>query len=123
MEITIKIINNIKTYQSTTEGTWVEILKVELTAEQKALMVSTNKEDKEARLTLVQSIKAKREAVVPEGKAAELISFYDSVRPELKEEDIYELISIDAFEKEDGVFTGILNCRVNGEHTQIRVYE
>jgi len=118
MEITIKIINNMKTYQSTTEGTWVEILKVKLTEEQKALMVSTNEEDKEARLTLVQSIKAQREAVVPEGKAAELISFYNTIKPVLKETDVYQLISADLSEATP--FQGILNCRVNGEHTQIR---
>jgi hypothetical protein len=107
-----------KNYKSITEGTWVEILKVELTEEQKALMVSTNEADKEAKLTLAQNIKAQREALVSEDKAEELISFYNTIKPVLKEEDIYQLISVDLFEATP--FTGILNCRVNGEHIQIR---
>ena len=107
-----------KTYKSTIEGTWVEILKVELTEEQKALMASTNEEDKEAKLTLAQSIKAQREGTVSKVKAAELISFYNTIKPELKEEDVYQLISADLSEATP--FAGILNCRVNGEHIQIR---
>jgi hypothetical protein len=107
-----------KTYQSTTEGTWVEILKVELTEEQKALMVSTNEEDKAAKLTLVQSIKVQREGVVPEDKSAELVAFYNTIKPLLKQTDIFQLISADL--SEANPFTGILNCRVNSEHIQVR---
>jgi hypothetical protein len=107
-----------KNYKSITEGTWVEILKVELTEEQKALMMSTNEEDKEAQLTLAKNIKAQREAAVSEEKAEELISFYNTIKPVLKETDVYQLISADLSEATP--FTGILNCRVNGEHIQIR---
>tara|TARA_R110000822_G_scaffold18852_1_gene61834 strand:- start:1131 stop:1460 length:330 start_codon:yes stop_codon:yes gene_type:complete len=107
-----------KTYKSTIEGTWVEILKVELTEEQKALMVSTNKEDKEAKVALAQSIKAQREGVVPENKTAELVAFYNTIKPVLKETDVYQLISADLSEAD--TFTGILNCRVNREHIQVR---
>lgn len=107
-----------KNYKSTIEGTWVEILKVELTEEQKALMSSTNKEDREAKIALAQSIKAQREAQLPEDKAAELVSFYNTIKPVLKETDVYQLISADISEVD--AFKGILNCRVNGEHIQIR---
>ena len=107
-----------KTYKSTIEGTWVEILKVELTAEQKALMASTNEEDKEAKVALAHSLKAQREGVVPEDKAAELVAFYNTIKPVLKETDVYQLISADLSEAD--TFIGILNCRVNGEHIQIR---
>lgn len=107
-----------KNYKSITEGTWVEVLKVELTEEQKALMVSTNEEDKEAKLTLLEEIKAQREVKVSKGKAAELISFYNTIKPVLKETDVYQLISADLSEATP--FAGILNCRVNGEHIQIR---
>ena len=104
-----------KTYQSTKEGTWVELIQVSLTEEQKALMGSTNKEDK---LALAQAIKSQREVAVDKDKTNELISFYNTVKPVLKETDIYELISADLYE--ENAFTGILNCRVNGEHNQIR---
>jgi hypothetical protein len=107
-----------KTYQSTIEGTWVEILKVELTEEQKTLMSSTNEDDKEAKLALVNTLKAQREAAVSANKAQELTSFYNTVKPVLKETDVYQLISADLSEATP--FTGILNCRVNNEHKQIR---
>jgi hypothetical protein len=107
-----------KTYKSTTEGTWVEILKVELTEEQKVLMVSTNEEDKEAKVALAQSIKSQREGVVPEDKVAELVAFYNTIKPVLKETDDYQLISADLSETDS--FQGILNCRVNREHIQVR---
>ena len=104
-----------KNYQSITEGTWVEILKVELTEEQKTILLSSN--DKKDLLSL---IKSKREGKVSIEKKNSLSAFYDSVKPELKEEDIYKLISIDVSDKEDGIFKGVLNCRINEEHIQIR---
>ena len=107
-----------KNYQSIIEGTWVEILKVELTEEQKALMLSNNEEDQESKLALMQSIKVQREGAVPENKAAELVSFYNTIKPVLKETDVYQLISADLSETDS--FQGILNCRVNREHIQIR---
>jgi hypothetical protein len=101
-----------KNYQSIIEGTWVEILKVELTEEQKTILLS--KKD------LLSLIKSKREGKVSIEKKNSLSAFYDSVKPELKEEDIYKLISIDVSDKEDGIFKGVLNCRINEEHIQIR---
>jgi|LauGreDrversion4_2_1035121.scaffolds.fasta_scaffold1111585_2 hypothetical protein len=94
------------------------VLKVELTEEQKALIVSTNEEDKEAKVALAQSLKSQREGVVPENKTAELVAFYNTIKPVLKETDDYQLISADLYEA--NTFQGILNCRVNQEHIQVR---
>jgi type III secretory pathway component EscU len=107
-----------KNYQSTEEGTWIEILPVQLTEEQKTLRMSTKEEDREAKKALQETIKSQREGLVDEVKKGELISFYQSIKPELKEGDTYQLISIDLSEKDN--FVGILNCRINGEHKQIR---
>ena len=107
-------------YQSTTEGSWIELLKVELTDEQKQLLISREESDKEAQKDLRDWIKEQREGEVDNEKATELTSFYESVKPELKEEDTYQLILADLSEKQEGVFTGILNCRVNGGHKQVR---
>jgi hypothetical protein len=104
-----------KNYQLINEGTWVEILKVELTEEQKTILLSGD--DKKDLLSL---IKSKREGKVSIEKKNSLSAFYDSVKPELKEEDVYQLISADFSEKSENVFTGIINCRINGEHKQIR---
>jgi formylmethanofuran dehydrogenase subunit E len=109
-----------KNYQSTTEGIWIEILPVQLTEEQKALMMSTKEEDKEAKKALQETIKTQREGSVATKKKNELNSFYNSIKPELKEKDVYQLISVNLSEKEESNFVGILNCRVNGEHKQIR---
>jgi hypothetical protein len=105
-----------KNYQSEIEGVWVEILNVELTEEQNAILAS---DDKEAIVELVNWIKSEREGAVSEAKSLELSSFYDGIKPELKEDDVYQLISIDLSE-ENNKFIGILNCRVNEEHIQIR---
>ena len=53
-------------------------------------------------------------------KLSELNSFYESKKPELEQEDTYEFISMDVSEKKQGVYNGILNCRVNDTHKQIR---
>ena len=108
-----------KNFQSTTEGTWVELLKVELTEEQKALLMSTDKADKDAQKELRQQIKADREGEVEEAKATELTAFYQGIKPEVGENDTYELISLDVSYKDDKP-RGILNCNVNGQHKQIR---
>ena len=108
-----------KQFQSTTEGTWIELNPVELTQEQKTLLMSREESDRESQKTLREEIKSLRESAVSEEVSSELDSFYLSVKPELKETDVYQLISMDVSEKAGG-FTGILNCRVNGEHKQIR---
>jgi hypothetical protein len=121
METVTLIINKnkiMKNYQSTTEGTWVELLPVQLTKQQHDLMRSTTA-SQEDKAELVDYIKSQREGQVEAEKANELTAFHNMVKPELKEGDIYQLISIDLSEKEDK-FVGILNCRVNGEHKQIR---
>lgn len=106
-------------FQSTTEGTWVELKPVHLTEEQQTLLMSTDEADREAQASLREWMKSEREGEVGEQKASELTTFYESVKPELKEKDNYQLISMDISEK-NGEFLGILNCRVNGEHKQIR---
>jgi hypothetical protein len=107
-----------KTYQSVEEGTWIELRPVQLTKEQRDLMRSNKEEDTEAKQELSTLIKSQREGQVDETKLSELISFYNSIKPEVKEDDTYQLISIDLSEKNK--FVGILNCRINGEHKQIR---
>ena len=98
-----------KRFTSKTEGTWVELIP-NLT--KRSLF---SKED-------IEDIKENnRETVeVSEEKSTELSNFYTSIKPELEEEDTYQLIAIDITEKSLGVLKGILNCRINGTHRQIR---
>lgn len=108
-----------KRFNSTTEGVWIGIKPVRPTEEDTAILNSINEEDKEAREALRDELKAKREFEVEPETFDKLVEFYNSVKPELKEEDVYQLISID-LTSEKKTFSGLLNCRVNGEHRQIR---
>ena len=104
-----------KNLQSTVEGTWIELKQVQLTEEQKTLLQSREESDKEAIIALMAEIKALREVEAQEEDAVLAQAKYEEVKPILKETDVYQLISFDISNN-----TGILNCRVNGEHKQIR---
>lgn len=99
---------------------WKEIVSVELTQEQKDLLKSKDSEDLQAKILLMKDLDALRKVNVVEEKEIELNNFYNSIKPELKENDVYQILAMDVVEKGQGVFTGILNCRINGEHKQIR---
>ena len=109
-----------KTFESIEEGLWYELKEVQLTQEQEELLNSQNPEDIKAQSELVKLIQEEIKGKVSAEKAAELNAFYLNVKPELGQQDIYKLIEIDLTEEVGGVFRGILNCRVNGEHKQIR---
>jgi hypothetical protein len=105
-------------FQSTIENKWVKINKIEVTETEQELLRSKNEEDKVAKLELMQTIKSKRHTNLTATKSKEFVDFYNKVKPALKETDNYQLISMD-ISKTDKL-SGILNCRVNGEHKQIR---
>jgi hypothetical protein len=45
---------------------------------------------------------------------------YTQYKPQLASEDKYQLISADVLIDDDSMVYGIINCRINGEHEQIR---
>jgi len=75
--------------------------------------------EREERKEIMEIIKEQSIVNLDNPKIAELDAFYETKKPEVKEGQEYSLISIDMRESGDS-FTGILNCRVNGEHIQIR---
>jgi hypothetical protein len=109
-----------KNLQSIEEGTWVELLPVELTESQIELLKSTKETDAETKSELIAEIKELKEGVVSSELTEKLNTVYTSLKPELKEEDVYQLISADFSEKSENVFTGIINFRLNQEHKQVR---
>jgi hypothetical protein len=109
-----------KNYQSTIENTWVELVQVELTEAQLELLKSTEETDTEAKSDLIKEIKESREGAVSSELSEKLNTVYTSLKPELKEKEVYQLISADFSEKSENVFTGIINYRINTEHKQIR---
>jgi hypothetical protein len=56
---------------------------------------------------------------VNQEKQNELIRLHNSVKPVLEDGSIYQLISMDVSE-DSGLYWGILNCRVDNDHRQIR---
>jgi len=45
---------------------------------------------------------------------------YAQNKPTLTSDDSYKLISADVLIDDDSAVSGIINCRINGEHEQIR---
>tara|TARA_R110000822_G_scaffold127096_1_gene262318 strand:+ start:168 stop:479 length:312 start_codon:yes stop_codon:yes gene_type:complete len=101
-----------KQLQSTIEGTWVEINRIELTAEQIAILKS---DDSDTKINLIAQLKEQKESAASDEDTIVCNAKYAEIKPTLKETDLYELISFDIAND-----SGILNCRVNGEHEQIR---
>jgi hypothetical protein len=111
-----------KTLNSTVEGSWVEIKQVELTQEDKKLLESTSETDLEAKKVLIDKIKTERESVALESDATLAKTTYESKKPTLKSTDTYQLISADFIINDDNIINnGIINCRINEEHVQIRL--
>ena len=108
-----------KNLQSRIEGTWIELKQVQLTEEQKSLLLTMNEEDQGSKIELINEIKSLTETVAQEEDIILVQAKYEEVKPTLKETDVYQLISADVNINET-VLSGILNCRVNGEHKQIR---
>jgi hypothetical protein len=111
-----------KTLNSTTEGSWIEIKQVELTQEDKNLLESTSETNLEAKKVLIDKIKTERESVALEADITLAQTVYESKKPTLKSTDTYQLISADFIINDDNIINnGIINCRVNEEHVQIRL--
>lgn len=108
-----------KNYRSTQEQIWFEVLHPDLTQEHELMqeLIKENKAD--AIKKLKETIKVQCEGQVGATKAKELNALYERHKPTIEEGISYQLITMDVFENEN-VFSGILNCRVNGEHLQIR---
>lgn len=109
-----------KKFQSTAEGIWTENVIVPLNQEQISLLNSTEEADFEPKAALINTIQNQRKIEVEYEKSTILTYFYQTKKPPLKVNDIYELISIDVSEPVENAFSGILNCRVNNEHIQVR---
>lgn len=108
-----------KNLQSISEGTWVELLPVTLTEEQKTLLNSNNVKDKSKIDELFKYIKSQREVALALEDEAIAESIYTANKPVLEEGETYELISVNMTLTE-GSASGIINFRINGEHKQIR---
>ena len=64
----------------------------------------------------------RQNATVPvsDEELVELDALHQKLKPELPEGSVYEIIALDATRRPEGTLFGILNCRVDGEHVQVR---
>jgi len=109
-----------KNFQSTIEGVWIEQIAIQLTEEEKQLMVSQKEEDAQEKEVLFNRIKEEREQPTTSEKSDALTAFYTGIKPQIKETDLYELVACDLIEENENSYSGILNFRVNQEHKQLR---
>lgn len=105
-----------KQLKSIIEGSWVEIKQLPFTNEQIAIFKS---EDNDAKNALLLQIKEEREVTPEDSDIAIANAKYIEIKPTIQGTDVYFLISMD-ITIETEMVRGILNCRVNEEHVQIR---
>ena len=75
---------------------------------------------REERAALAQSIRDAAAVTPDAADIAELDALHDRIRPDVAEDGTYQVIALDASRNSAGEWSGILNCRVNGEHVQVR---
>ena len=107
-----------KNLQSIEEGKWIESVSVQLTNEEQLLLDSADHSDE--KLALIEKIKTDSKKSVSATIASKAKSKYNEIKQSLKETDVYELIAADFVYDDSNITSGILNCRVNGEHKQVR---
>lgn len=107
-----------KNLQSIEEGKWIELVSVQLTDAEKALLQSSEHSDE--KLALIEKIKTDSKKSVSATIASKAKSKYNEIKPSLKDTDVYEIISADFVYDNTNITVGILNYRLNGEHKQIR---
>ena len=107
-----------KNLQSIEEGKWIELVSVQLTDAEKALLESSEHSDE--KLALIEKIKTDSKKSVSATIASKAKSKYNEIKPSLKDADVYQIISADFVYDNTNITVGILNYRVNGEHKQIR---
>ena len=82
------------------------------------LLKSTDSADAQTKLELLEELESLRVTLLTEQESEKYNELYLKYKPTISENDVYELISCDIsfFRK----ISAIINCRVNGEHKQIR---
>jgi hypothetical protein len=109
-----------KNFQSAIEGVWIEQVAIQLTEAEKQLTTSQNEEDAQEKQALSKKLKEERERPITSEKSDTLTAFYTGIKPQVKETDLYELISCNFSEDNTSINSGILNYRLNGDHKQAR---
>jgi hypothetical protein len=109
-----------KNLQSIEEGKWVELVSIELTKAEIELSKSIDQNDSDAKKALAEKIATDGKKSISATISSKAKAKYNELKPTVKDGDVYEFIS--AIFSYDGISItkGIIDCRVNNEHVQIR---
>jgi hypothetical protein len=120
-----------KTLMMKKEGEWIEIKKPQLTQEENETLAGYSSKVKDVtdfknrpeptteEQAVIDKIRQSRFAEPSKKDKAVAEKLYNKHKPELKEEDVYDILSFTVHFRDDKT-TGILNYRLNGIHKQIR---
>ena len=106
-----------KNYKSQIEGEWFSLVNYTPTEEQALILktLPTTEEEGILRAETLEAVQSASREVVTTEEAIELVALYNAHKPVLKEGETYVFIDMNVSKN-----NGLLNCRVNGEHKQIR---
>jgi hypothetical protein len=105
-----------KHIESTDGITWKQINNISLTKEQIDILKDA---ESEAANVLRAELNTNRYTVLSSAESEVAQDKYDELKPVIKETDQYQLIAVNMMLDGDAT-SGIINCRVNGDHKQIR---
>lgn len=108
-----------KVIRCVNEGVWLELVKVTLTESESALLNDLSQDKYQDRLNLLNDVNSRKFKPLESNLVSLVNSIYNSHKPKVNGEDHYELISVDMVLKGDKG-SGVINCRVNGFHNQVR---
>ena len=101
------------------EGVWFILNKIELTKEEMDL-IKNQDSDNEHKKELLERIKLNKKTPAIQEDSDLAQSIYLENKPELKEGDKYRLLSASITLRDNKLVGGLINCRINGNHNQIR---
>jgi len=105
---------------NTTDGiNWKQQNHVALTQEQREILKTS---ETQAAKDLRAQLNENQYTALSTELSAVAQAKYNELKPELKETDVYQLIAVNIILTAEGTIqSGIINCRVNSDHKQIRV--
>ena len=109
-----------KNLQSIEEGKWIELVSIELTKTEAELIKSNNTVDIDAKNALVEKLETEGKKSVSATIASKAKAKYNQYKPVLKENDVYQFIAAVFGFDGTNIVKGIIDCRINDEHVQIR---
>lgn len=101
-----------KKYKAINEQEWIELVDISITMEEALILEG---DDKEAAAATLADIESRFQDINLSGEELDnIISIYNSYKPKLAEEDVYELISFDIAMNEN-VKMGSYNYKLNNQ--------